>query len=409
MDERVRTTATLLTVLFVALAGCVGGADDARRSGVSPTDASADTATGAPTDRSHPLAESPLGEGHAATLRAAGSFAVRTNVTLRGSATNDTRFRNTTTMVDVSNGTLLTRTERDPSLSETTYAAADGERYQRVRHSEGAAPEYRSQTAGYDVEGYVESAPAWFEAAYDYEYAGPAPDDGSVHVYTVTSVEQLTNRSATVTRYDPRNVTDIHIRVEVTDDGLVRNLSYRLEREAEGERVTLTMRTTYTGLGTTVVQPPSWLGEAKEEVQAGTTVPDRAREVTETVRDESLGAAATVTGPEYAVEHVEFERPTRWPFDDDSGGFREAQVSAAVTVRSYRDVEFERLELAYNESAIPDANASEYDVYRYNETLQTFVPVGSDIDGEANVASVELDREGTYLVMHTPTWRDGWE
>lgn len=417
-SKRKRTTTTILLVAFVVLAGCVGGVGDASETTAKSTVESTDStvnrtnaANGTAEPNEHPLADGSTNREHAAALKNAGSFTVRTNVTMRGSESDVLPFRNVTTYADVSSGELLTRERTLFTGSSSTYAAPDGTQYRRVEQSVGGSPEYRRPTVTRNASDYLDSAPGWFADAYDYSYEGTTTLDGErVHVYTVTTVDQWEDPSAAPGTYGPENVTDLDVRTHVTDAGLVKQFTFHVEREYDGERVTTDMRIEFTDIGTTEVEPPSWLDEAERAFEARTTTPDPSREVTETVRDESLGAAVTVEGPKYAVDRFALDSPSHWPFlEDDGEGFREAQVSAAVSVRASSDVELGTLELAYDGSAIPDADESDFEVYRYNETLQTFFAVETTVDAESDVARIELDREGTYLVMHTPTWREGWE
>lgn len=423
MEFGSRKTAITLLVCVV-LAGCAGGID----SGVQTTtagdveskttnsDGSTTTSTGTTSatttdtgSSSHPLSDATLASDHASVLRDAGNFTAQFNTTIRRSGTDELRTLNSTVVVSTSSGEVLSRLSTTQVASQVTYVAPDGTPYQRMEFFEGASPEYQQPTSGYGVKKYVESAPEWFVNAYDYSYDGTTTVNGdSVHVYSVTSVDQLTDRSETLTGYNPDNVTDIEVRLFVTDSGLVRNLTYRLEREYEGERVTITRRKTYTALGATAVETPPWLDDAKASIESTTTVPDPSREVERTVSDESLGVAVTVKGPKYDIENVELERQTGGIWDTGGDGYREAQVSTLVELRLpyMSDVNVTTFELSYDESAVPAGDEAGLGLYRYNETLQTFVEVDNTVDTEDDVVRAQIDREGTYLVMHTPTWRE---
>lgn len=421
MIERPRTTATVLLAVCLVLSGCTGGPGDTMGATTdsadsSPTSVPATTTTtsveAGTTDtsvESPPLADGTVAEDHAAVLRQANNFTLETNVTMTGTETEEIGFLNTTIAVDASSKSFLRQISKHNLASQTTYRTPDGKRYQRTQYYEGQSPEYRRVSFGKGVGHYVKSAPTWFVEAYDYTYEGKTTRNGeSVHVYSVTSVEQLINRSATYAQYNPKNVTALDIRIFVTEEGLAAEQQYRLVREVSGERVTLNMRIEYVDLGATKVEPPSWLDEAKEQTEARTTVPDPSREVTETVSEDSLGAAVTVTGPKHGIEHVELERQTGGIWDTGGDGYRKAQVSSLVKVElGYNaDLNVTKFELSYNESTVPAGDEAGLDVYRYNRTLQTFVEVENTIDTDANVARAEIQGEGTYLVMHTPTWRD---
>lgn len=421
-----RTTVIAL-VICIVLAGCVGGSDNETQTTtvgeVNPTTAVSDGSTVSPTDttnapittersESHPLSDGEIAADHAAVLRDAGNFTIQTNTTVRGSGEDEFGVLNSTVMADVYTGEVLSRLTTTRVDSQVTYVTPNGEVYQRMEIYKGGSPEYQQPPSGYGVDKYVESAPRWFLNAYDYTYDGTTTlDDEPVHVYSVTSVEQLTNRSATSTRYDPDNVTDIDIQLFVTEAGLVRKLTYRLERESEGDRVTITRKKTYTGLGATAVETPSWLDEAKAAVESRTTVPDPGQRVERTIRDESLGVAVTVIGPKYAFDasgQLEIERQTGGLFDTGGDGYRTAQVSTLVEVEFplVSDVNVTHIELSYNESAVPDGDEAGLNLYRFNWTRQTFVPVENTVDTEDDVVRADVQREGTYLVMHTPTWRE---
>lgn len=422
MGTRIRATAMALLVCIV-LAGCVGGAGDGagtttvageettatveENSNTRVTETS--TGTDATTNsNSHPLSDGSIVADHATALRAAENFTVRTNTTIRESGTNEFGYQNGTARVDVTTGEALNRVSTTQVGAQITYVAPDGRAYQRTEYYEGASPDYYQPSSDYGVTKQVESAPKWFVDAYNYTYDGTTTVDGtSVHEYTVTSVDQLADRGETLMGYNPDNATDIDVRLTVTDEGRVHELNYRLELEGD----TIRLQKTYTALGATEVESPSWLDEAKAEIESTTTVPDPTREVTETVRDDSLGATVTVNGPKYAFEDLdafELERQTGGIWDTGEGGYRKAQVSALVGVEFPYDSEVNvtGFELSYNESTVPAGDEGGLDLYRYEETRQTFVEVENTVDTEDDVVRAEIDGDGTYLVMHTPTWRE---
>ena len=410
---RRRDAAAALLVVCIVLAGCTGGTGGARTTPAAETTETVTTTDSTTAETTTPPTSERLAADHAAALAAADNFTLRWSASLSAESANETdpASMNYAAFVDVATGELLHRENSFGVSTTTTYVSASGETYQRTDVPSANAVEYQRPFRDYAAADYRNDSLDSLLGAFEFEADGTTTLDGErVQVYAVASLDRVRNPDANVTRFDPEKITAFEVHLYVAESGLVKRLTLSSEAEIDGETRTFTHRIEYEDVGSTSVESPSWLDEAKEAFEARTTTPDPSREGTETVRDESLGAAVTVTGPKHAVDRFELDEPSHWPFvEDDGEGFRKAQVSAAVSVTTHRDLEFGALELTYDESAIADADESDFEVYRYNTTLQTLVAVETTVDAEANVARAELDREGTYLVVHTPTWRELWE
>lgn len=180
-----------------------------------------------------------------------------------------------------------------------------------------------------------------------------------------------------------------------------------VEVSTDRESMKAQLKSTYCNVGKTTVERPSWLSEAKERVPT-TTRPNPAETVTEEVENSNLGAAVTVTGPRYAIEDVELERQSGGIWDTGGDGYRGAQVLSLVLIRTWEDSTMEELELSYDGSAFL-GKENGLAVFRYDRELQTFVQVETTVETEANVAHADVDRDGTYLVMHLETWQSSFE
>ena len=420
---------TLLVVCCLVLAGCTGGtgqtettaktieststATDATTNTATTTDESAKTASRSETtvETANGSTAERLAAAHAASLRAASSFTYRQRVSLTGSkdGKTETLALTETARVDATANRVLVRENVSGMKTTRTYVSAAGDTYQRTEIPNADIVQYDRPVREYSVEAYRNRSVGSFLRAFEFESAGTATRDGrQVRVYEVTSLEQVRHPDANVTRFDPADVTAIELRLFVADSGLIESITYRVEATVEGERRTFRYRIAYDDVGDTDVSPPSWLDEAEEATAERTTVPDPSREVTETVSTESVGAAVTVEGPKYLIDDVEVTRETREIFDTDGEGYREAQVSTQIRIQSPAELTLRTLELSYNESAIPGAAETNFTVFRYNRSLQTYLPVPTTVDEEANVARAEIEKEGTYLVMDVETWLDLW-
>lgn len=276
---RARSLPVVLTLLVV-LAGCNGLAP-----ATSPTVSDEQTASPAvsPTETtpgqefppglttegvSEPFA---LSDAHAAALDT--SYTVREAATIRYAngtvhtnetsnvavASNDSRYRYTSTvrgtasnfvgggegtLTAYSNGTVvLQRVEHADNTTYGIYTTSSGD---PVRPSEVYHGTPRNAERIVTLFGEAENVSVA-------ERTGGAYDLRA----TLLAVDALDVRGTTI-----RNVTDVELTATVTADGLVRSYELSLRGTVDGNAVTVTERTRYSGVGSTTVARPGWYDEA---------------------------------------------------------------------------------------------------------------------------------------------------
>jgi len=249
-----RTTLAIVVVAVVALAGCGGlpGGEDGTADG----------------DRD-PVYDPPLEgetvlEGHQDALSGADSFSYRQNTTVRlatsegvGEVTNVTLARNRST-----DRALLTR-EVTFQWPTTVYDDGSGTAYVREHRADG--PAYNTTDPGGFDYGFYEAPPIdRYLDGLNYTYEGTAESGGTtVHVYT-GSVDRMTPAEHGIEVIDPANVTELDSEIRIAEDGTVRSLRYRaVGTGTTGEELIYTLRIRYRDVGSTTVEEPAWVTEAR--------------------------------------------------------------------------------------------------------------------------------------------------
>lgn len=128
---------------------------------------------------------------------------------------------------------------------------------------------------------------------------------------------------------------------------------------------------------------------------------------TTSTTDEETGVTLNVTGKGNVAENVTVETDNRSRFEAD--GFENTTVSKVVEMQSDSDFRSANVTISYNESAISKGSESDLAVYRYNETLKTFVKVNSTVNTRANTVSAETKHFSTYTVLSKEAWRDRFD
>lgn len=235
---------TALLVALVALSGCtavgLGG--------------------GAPYD-GVPTAEE-VEAGHAAALREAGSFTYNGSTTVNASfveVTSDTVAR-----VELDPATLLV----DSGTGETTvslYAPAEGTAYVRTRSGSTVRYERADGASTPNVSRLLSPPVADLSSSFDFAANGTAEVDGT-RTYVYEANASTVNGSATGPLGEAlarAEQTEISITLYVRSDGLVKRVDYEVVLTGFGEPARLSAVVTYEDVGSTTVEPPSWLAEAE--------------------------------------------------------------------------------------------------------------------------------------------------
>jgi len=95
-----------------------------------------------------------------------------------------------------------------------------------------------------------------------YNYTGKETINGTrVHVYEEHSTSNAYTRNA---RYSSDRVTDFYARLEVTENGSIRRIVFRISIEFEEGVLTKEHRIWYGDLGTATVERPPWAGNLSD-------------------------------------------------------------------------------------------------------------------------------------------------
>ncbi|MFC4552720.1 MULTISPECIES: DUF7537 family lipoprotein [Halorussus] len=404
-----------MLVVCLVLAGCTGGTGRTDTTTATPTvetAGSSPSSTATTAVRANGSASGRrLAADHADALAAAESFTRRWSASLSSSVdgTTETLSLNRTARVDA-DGELFLRETTAGTITETRYVSPSGDRYGRTELSGRDTVKYHRPGDDYAVEAYRNRSAETVVDAFEFEADGATTLDGErVRVYAATSLSQVRHPDANVTRFDPEDVTALDACAYVDGSGLVRKFTYRVEADVDGVNRTFAVRFAYEDVGSTDVQAPSWLGEAKDALASRpTTTADPTRHVVETVGNESLGVDVIVSGPKSAVDALRIERRTAGVSAANAERFREARASAVVGVRPPGDeLRVRSLALSYDESAVPNGDEPGLDVYRYVPANGTLVRMEVTVNLDRNVAYVyRVDPESAYVVLHTETWRN---
>lgn len=262
--ERMRKQiAAIAVAALLVFAGCSAGGDG------GATTTAAET-TGTTGGDASPVYESPLdgqtvAENHEAIIRDAGTF---TLVSTSNQTQGDQSFVvNSTTAVDMDSGEYFSRQEtQGRSVEEYGYGNDTAFRKLSVASGETqySVPEQTpntSQLAGSQIASFVD--------AFALSHTGTEAVDGTeTHVYEATGVEELNESAPGFSEIDVENVTSIDAQVYVTDDGLVKRFAYSLSMSTDQGNVSLGVDQRYAEIGSTAVEQPPWLDDARENTSA---------------------------------------------------------------------------------------------------------------------------------------------
>lgn len=222
------------------------------------------------------------------------------------------------------------------------------------------------------------------------------------------------------------NVTAYNATVRIDSDGVVRSIEINSTTIESGKQVKRRHEVRVTDIGTTDVPEPSWFDEARSTLPEPIEPPEvPGEEVLDSGEDyesgsvvsHELGAAASVIGSPDLIETASI---SEWShaFAQDPLPYA---VSTPVEIRADAPAKAATIKLRYNESAIPGRDESGLAIYRFNHTIQTFVPLESSVDPANDTVTAEgrdvLDEyeyvDGQYLsafaVFHVASWEAMWE
>lgn len=256
--------AAIAVAALLVFAGCSAGGDGGATTAPG-TDAPTDgTTTESGSDGGAPVYESPLdattvAQNHDTVLRDAGTFTLvsTSNQSQGGQSLGVT----SSVAANVDSGEVYSEQNANDRVVEV-YSYGNGTAYQRLELSSGETqytvppqPPNASQIAGGQLQSFV--------SAFALDHAGSETVDGaSTDVYEASGVEDV-NESA-FPQLDVENVSSADASVYVTEDGLVKQFGYSLTVATENGEATIAVQQQYTEVGSTTVEQPPWLDEARE-------------------------------------------------------------------------------------------------------------------------------------------------
>jgi len=259
--------AAIAVAALLVFAGCSAGGDGGTTTTAAETTGTTVDGDG---DGETPVYESPLdgatvAENHEAIVQDAGTF---TLVSTSNQTQDDQSFVvNSSTQVDLESGEYYSNQETQ-GRSVEQYSYGNGTAYQNLSISSGetqySVPEQTpnaSDLAGSQIASFVDT--------FALSHAGTETVDGTeTHVYEASGVEDLNESAPGFSDIDAGNITNVDAQVYVTDDGLVKRFVYSLALSTDQGNVSLAVDQQYVDVGSTTVEQPAWLDEARENTTA---------------------------------------------------------------------------------------------------------------------------------------------
>jgi hypothetical protein len=255
--------AAIAVASLLIFAGCSAGGDGGTTTAApETTTAPGDTTT--ETD-DEPIYESPLdaatvADNHESAISDAGTFTLEST---SNQSQGDQSFSVTSSVAaDLSSGEYFSEQNASNRLVQT-YGYGNGTAYQRLQFSgetQYMIPQQSpnaSQLARGDLRSFVN--------AFEFEHVGSESVDGTpTDVYEASGFESLNQSAPGFGDLDEENVTSIDARVYVAEDGLVKQFEYGLTVDTEEGEASIAIEQRYVDVGSTTVQQPPWLDEARE-------------------------------------------------------------------------------------------------------------------------------------------------
>jgi len=274
-----RIGSVLVVVLLVTLAGCTGGLDglgdalgteaDGAGDGASGDDGSGDGGDGSAGDGGDRTTQS-LVENRSAVFREAGSYSSvwELRVTEDGTVSSATAY---TTAVDYANersafGMTTTSDGEVGSDYETYYA--DGQSFTRYGEGEDATYSVAEGTFAPGESLFSAQAQSYVGDLSGYERVGTETYDG-VRVTRYEETQRPTWFAGGSWSDGEVRWSEFTYSVLVDGDGLVRSEGWSAEgTDDTGVTVTVEYSYSVTGVGSTTVDEPDWVGTARDENEA---------------------------------------------------------------------------------------------------------------------------------------------
>lgn len=266
------TAALLLSVLLV-LAGCngTGGQSPTALNTTTAPNGAGTSATGTATPATaEPIYETPLDsaaivEGHNQALSAAETFRYVQNATVRRvDPPGLIQLTNVTADVNLTSNAVFAR--QNVSLIGTSQVYRNESAFAYERRVTAGEITYRDPNSRAINTTFYKLPPiARYIRGLDYTYEGTESRDGeTVYRYTVTSTDQLTPSDHGLAVIPPENVQEIESELVLGEGGVVRSFSYEVVgNNTNGDALRYNLRVAYGNVGTTTIEAPPWLDEAR--------------------------------------------------------------------------------------------------------------------------------------------------
>jgi len=134
----------------------------------------------------------------------------------------------------------------------------------------------------------------------------------------------------------------------------------------------------------------------------GDGVVDGDETYTTQAENKTLATSVNVTGVGDVASEIIIAQDERAVFD--TGAIEDTRAAPIVQFTNETGFGSANISFAYDESAAP-GNESNLSVYRYNESLQTFVSVNSTVSASADTVSANVSGFSTYTVLNKPMWQ----
>ena len=134
----------------------------------------------------------------------------------------------------------------------------------------------------------------------------------------------------------------------------------------------------------------------------GDGTPDGDERYTTTTTNATLDVSVATTGTGDVAAGTEIVRNDRRLLDPVASS--NATATPVVRIESERRFERATLSFAYQDGAVTGAE-SDLAVYRFDESIQTFVPVNSTVSTASNTVTATVSNFSTFTVMNGQTWQ----
>jgi hypothetical protein len=202
-----------------------------------------------------PVDATALQKANTERLTSAGSVTIAAETTVESTGQDATSRENSfTALVDVDNNRVITEFSTD-GQTRTAYRAGT-EKYERIEYQTGDV-EYRVPDRDMSAVSYVNSSILGELETVDVEHR--ETDTG--HLYTASGTEAVSDGFL---RISGDSIQSFDFEVAVSDQGVFRQSSYRVEIETDTGSNTVSSSIETRDVGTTEVPEPRWLDAARE-------------------------------------------------------------------------------------------------------------------------------------------------